>query len=82
MGRIETLAYYLPHGPDWIENASRELDYNNSDGWTGLKIPFSWGLNYDPRGYIYISDIKTGVYVVQYDGDRQPGYIFESSHSI
>ena len=76
LGTIETLAYYLPHGPDWIENASAVLDYNNSDGWTGLKIPFNWGLHYDPRGYIYVSDIKTGVYVVQYDGDRQEGYLF------
>ena len=66
----------MPHGPDWIENASTVLDYNNSDGWTGLKIPFNWGLHYDPRGYIYVSDIKTGVYVVQYDGDRQEGYLF------
>ena len=76
LGTIETLSYYLPHGPDWIENAGTELDYNNSDGWTGLKIPFNWGLHYDPRGFIYVSDIKTGVYVVQYDGDKQADYLF------
>ncbi len=29
-----------------------------------------------PRGYIYVSGVMIGVYVVQYDGDRQEDYLF------
>ena len=39
-------------------------------------IPFNWGLQFDPRGYIMISEMVSGFYVVQYDGDRLPGYLF------
>lgn len=72
LGRTDTLAYYLPHGPDWMENPYEKLDYESASDWTGGMIPFDWGLQYDPRGYVLISEISTGVYVVQFDGDINP----------
>ena len=72
MGTMETLAYYLPHGPDWIENPYEKLDYAGASSWTGSMIPFDWGLQYDPRGYVLIAETTSGVYVVQYDGDINP----------
>jgi len=50
-------------------------------------IPFDWGLQYDPRGYLFISEMVSGVYVVQMDEDKNPdwglqydprGYLFIS----
>ena len=72
LGRTDTLAYYLPHGPDWMENPYEKLDYESASDWTGGMIPFDWGLQYDPRGYVLISEISTGIYVVQFDGDINP----------
>ena len=37
-------------------------------------IPFDWGLQYDPRGYIFISEMVTGVYVVQMDEDYDENF--------
>jgi hypothetical protein len=76
LGRTESLAYYLPHGPDWIDNATNELQYDMADCWASCMIPFDWGLQYDPRGYIFISEMVSGLYVVQYDGDKQADYLF------
>ena len=32
-------------------------------------IPFDWGLQFDPRGFVFISEMVSGVYVVQFDED-------------
>ena len=32
-------------------------------------IPFDWGLQYDPRGFLFISEMVSGIYVVQFDED-------------
>lgn len=37
-------------------------------------IPFDWGLQYDPRGFLFISEMVTGVYVVQMDEDKNPNF--------
>ena len=37
-------------------------------------IPFDWGLQYDPRGFVMISEMVSGVYVVQFDEDYDPRY--------
>ena len=74
LGTTDTLGYYLPHGPDWVTNATEELGYDMADCWASCMIPFDWGLQYDPRGYIYISEMVSGIYVVQYDGDKHPDY--------
>jgi hypothetical protein len=76
LGTTDTLGYYLPHGPDWMDNATEELGYDMADCWASCMIPFDWGLQYDPRGYVYISEMVSGVYVVQYDGDKDPNYIY------
>ena len=76
MGTTDTLGYYLPHGPDWLDNATEELGYDMADCWASCMIPFDWGLQYDPRGYIFVSEMVTGIYVIQYDGDKHPDYVF------
>jgi len=40
-----------------------------ADCWASCMIPFNWGLQYDPRGYIFISEMVSGIYVVQADED-------------
>ena len=40
----------------------------------GCMIPFDWGLQYDPRGYLFISEMVSGVYVVQFDEDKDPRF--------
>ena len=64
-----TMGYYLPHGPTWMENASEDLEYDMADCWASCMIPFDWGLQYDPRGYIFISEMVSGIYVVQAEED-------------
>ena len=76
MGTTDTLGYYLPHGPDWLDNATEELGYDMADCWASCMILFDWGLQYDPRGYIFVSEMVTGIYVIQYDGDKHPDYVF------
>jgi hypothetical protein len=39
-------------------------------------IPFDWGLQYDPRGYLFISEMVSGVYVVQMDEDKNPNFVY------
>ena len=34
-------------------------------------IPFDWGLQYDPRGFVMISEMVSGIYVVQFDEAEQ-----------
>ena len=76
LGTTHSRAYYLSHGPDWIDDPANELAYDLADCWASCMIPFNWGLQFDPRGYIMISEMVSGFYVVQYDGDRLPGYLF------
>ena len=63
------LGYYLPAGPDWIDDPTNTLGYDMADCWASCMIPFDWGLQYDPRGFVFISEMVSGVYVVQFDED-------------
>tara|TARA_B100001013_G_scaffold227313_1_gene139325 strand:- start:19 stop:1950 length:1932 start_codon:yes stop_codon:yes gene_type:complete len=76
LGKTHSRAYYLSHGPDWIDDPANELAYDLADCWASCMIPFNWGLQFDPRGYIIISEMVSGFYVVQYDGDKQADYLF------
>lgn len=38
------------------------------------------GLQFDPRGFIYISDPASGMYVVQYEDDGNPDHVFPNLH--
>ena len=74
LGETETLGYYLPAGPEWIEDPTNELGYDMADCWASCMIPFDWGLQYDPRGFLFISEMVSGVYVVQFDEDKDPRF--------
>ena len=74
LGETETLGYYLPAGPEWIEDPTIELGYDMADCWASCMIPFDWGLQYDPRGFLFISEMVSGVYVVQFDEDKDPRF--------
>ena len=65
-----TIGYYLPAGPTWIDDPTNTLGYDMADCWASCMIPFDWGLQYDPRGYIFISEMVSGVYVVQVEEDK------------
>ena len=41
-------------------------------------IPFDWGLQYDPRGYIFIS--SRSVYVVQVEEDKDPNFMYPPTY--
>ena len=69
-----TVGYYLPSGPEWLDNASEVMGYDMADCWASCMIPFDWGLQYDPRGFVYISEMVSGIYVVQFDEDYDPRY--------
>ena len=69
-----TLGYYLPAGPYWIDDPATELGYDMADCWASCMIPFDWGLQYDPRGFVFISEMVSGVYVVQFDEDYDARY--------
>ena len=43
-----------------------------ADCWASCMIPFNWGLQFDPRGFIVISEMVSGVYVVQMEEDYDP----------
>jgi hypothetical protein len=45
-------------------------------------IPFNWGLQYDPRGFIFISEMVSGVYVVQMESDRDARYPYPPLYSL
>jgi len=74
LAETRTVGYFLPSGPDWIEDPAAELDYDMADCWASCQIPFDWGLQYDPRGYVFISEMVSGVYVVQFDEDKDPNF--------
>jgi hypothetical protein len=69
LAETHTIGYYLPAGPTWIEDPAATLGWDMADCWASCMIPFDWGLQYDPRGFVFISDMVSGVYVVQFDED-------------
>jgi len=69
LAETHTIGYYLPAGPTWIEDPAATLGWDTADCWASCMIPFDWGLQYDPRGFVFISDMVSGVYVVQFDED-------------
>ena len=69
LAETHTIGYYLPAGPTWIEDPAATLGWDMADCWASCMIPFDWGLQYDPRGFVFISEMVTGVYVVQFDED-------------
>jgi len=77
-----TVGYYLPAGPDWIDDPAAELGYDMADCWASCMIPFDWGLQYDPRGFVMISEMVSGIYVVQFDEDFDPRYDYPALWSI
>ena len=56
-----TIGYHLPHGQDGTPLSSSYYDF----GWT----PFIWAAEYH-NGYVYLSCITTGLYIVQLDIDK------------
>ena len=56
-----TIGYHIPHGQDGTPLDSSYYDF----GWT----PFIWAAEYH-NGYIYLSCITTGLYIVQLDIDK------------
>ena len=71
-----TMGYYLPAGPTWIDDPKETLGYDMADCWASCMIPFDWGLQYDPRGYLFISEMVSGVYVVQMDEDVNQNFLY------
>ena len=76
MAETVTMGYYLPAGPTWIEDPKATLGYDMADCWASCMIPFDWGLQYDPRGFLFISEMVSGVYVVQMDEDVNSQYLY------
>ncbi len=74
LAETETVGYYLPAGPPWIDDPAQSMGYDVADCWASCMIPFDWGLQYDPRGFIYISEMVSGIYVVQFDEDKNPDF--------
>lgn len=74
LAETKTLGYFLPSGPTWIEDPAATMGYDMADCWASCMIPFDWGLQFDPRGFIFISEMVTGVYVVQMDSDKDSRY--------
>jgi len=72
LAETHTIGYYLPAGPDWIDDPTVDLGYDMADCWASCMIPFDWGLQYDPRGFVFISEMVSGIYVVQFDEDYDP----------
>ena len=58
---VSTIGYHLPHGQDGTPLSSSYYDF----GWT----PFIWAAEYH-NGYVYLSCITTGLYIVQLDIDN------------
>lgn len=74
LAETHTIGYYLPAGPTWIEDPAAALGWDMADCWASCMIPFDWGLQYDPRGFVFISDMVSGVYVVQFNEDWDPRF--------
>ena len=58
---VSSIGYHLPHGQDGTPLSSSYYDF----GWT----PFIWAAEYH-NGYVYLSCITTGLYIVQLDIDK------------
>jgi hypothetical protein len=76
LGITEVVGYYLPSGPIWMDDPAEEMGYDMADCWASCMIPFDWGLQYDPRGFIYISEMVSGLYVVQFNEDMDPRFYY------
>ncbi|MBG17878.1 MAG: hypothetical protein CMB77_05950 [Euryarchaeota archaeon] len=59
--RDATVGYHLPHGQDGVPLDSSYYDF----GW----VPFLWAAEYHD-GFVYLSCITSGLYIVQLDIDR------------
>jgi len=59
--RDATVGYHLPHGQDGVPLDSSYYDF----GW----VPFLWAAEYYD-GYVYLSCITSGLYIVQLDIDQ------------
>jgi len=57
----QALGYYLPHGDPEL-GGSLDSTYG--------RTPTVWGTQYQD-GYIYVADVYSGFYVLQYDGDLE-----------
>ena len=82
LATTHTIGYYLPSGPYWIEDPTATLGYDMADCWASCMIPFDWGLQYDPRGFLFISEMVSGIYVVQFDEDFDPRYNYPALWTI
>ena len=60
------LGFFMTSGHP--EKSYEEMGYHCI--WAGAicGIPMNWGAQYN-NGYIYVADMLTGIYVLQYDGD-------------
>ncbi len=76
MAETHTMGYFLAAGPPWIEDPTTTLQYDMADCWASCMIPFNWGLQFDPRGYVYVSEMVSGLYVIQFDEDIDPDHIY------
>jgi len=74
LGTTEIVGYHLPSGPEWIVDPAAVMGYDMADCWASCMIPFDWGLQYDPRGFVYVSEMVTGLYVIQFDEDKDPRF--------
>ena len=75
LAETKTLGYYLPAGPEWMNQSGIDaLEYDMADCWASCMIPFDWGLQFDPRGYVVISEMVSGIYIVQFDEDKDARY--------
>ena len=72
LAETKTIGYYLPAGPTWIDDPTVTLGYDMADCWASCMIPFDWGLQFDPRGYVFISEMVSGIYVIQVEEDINP----------
>jgi hypothetical protein len=82
LAETHTIGYYLPAGPTWIEDPAATLGWDMADCWASCMIPFDWGLQYDPRGFVFISDMVSGVYVVQFDEEWDPRFDYPPLWSV
>ncbi len=81
LAETKTVGYYLPAGPTWIEDPTETLGYDMADCWASCMIPFDWGLQYDPRGYVFISEMVSGIYVIQVEEDINPEYMYPPTYT-
>ena len=64
------------------DDPTTTLGYDMADCWASCMIPFDWGLQYDPRGFMFVSEMVSGVYVVQFDEDFDPRYNYPALWTI